>query len=562
MQQRVQHPDGAMGGLHAAHLIMALVPVLVTVALHWSGVGPVWTTAVGLAVASGFGVFGSMWIARSHVGPRASLDEAVETACRTGDMSGLSGARGAGDSAGLSRLADRMGAFVGLARKGGIDVAAAAARMTKETDAAAAQATLQKELSDRIFDQSQLVTDAVVTMGRQAEGVAENTTQNLESARASSTQLRDVAGRMETVRKSIAAFKDTVAQLSNHSRSIRDIGVLINDISDQTNLLALNAAIEAARAGEVGRGFAVVADEVRKLAEKVKSATATISSSTGEMIHLVETTAADTDKIHDDTTRTVTVVRESSDNFERMVASFESMHDELQGMLQSIEAVRVSNEAIHINVGQIHDASAAVTSHMKEAHSRSREVRGASERILELGSQFRLGDTVFDRIMGRARQYRDDVQNYLASQQAQGTNVFDRSYQQIPGSNPAKYRTAYDRACETELQRLGDGVVSDLQGCRFAICVDENGYAPTHNRQYSQAPTGDPAKDLVASRDKRIFNDDTAINAARSHAESLLQTYLRDTGELLNDLSLPITIGGRHWGAVRVGVDPQVLRGE
>ena len=162
MQQRVQQPDGARGGLHAAHLIMALVPVLVTVALQWSGAGPVWTTVAGLAVAAGFGVFGSMWIARSHVSPRASLDEAVEAACRTGDMSGLSSARATGNGTGLTRLADRMGAFVGLARKGGIDVAAAAARMTKETDAAAAQANLQKELSDRIFDQSQLVTDAVV----------------------------------------------------------------------------------------------------------------------------------------------------------------------------------------------------------------------------------------------------------------------------------------------------------------------------------------------------------------------------------------------------------------
>ena len=69
--------------------------------------------------------------------------------------------------------------------------------------------------------------------------------------------------------RGLSAFNGTVQELATTSRSIRDIGALINDISDQTNLLALNAAIEAARAGEVGRGFAVVADEVRKLAEKV-----------------------------------------------------------------------------------------------------------------------------------------------------------------------------------------------------------------------------------------------------------------------------------------------------
>ena len=94
---------------------------------------------------------------------------------------------------------------------------------------------------------------------------------------------------------------------------------------------------------------------------------------------------------------------------------------------------------------------------------------------------------------------------------------------------------------------------------RFALSVDENGYAPTHNRKFAQPATGDPAKDLVSSRQKRIFDDDTAINAARNTTPFLLQTYLRDTGELLNDLSMPVSVNGRHWGAVRVGVDPSVL---
>jgi methyl-accepting chemotaxis protein len=49
------------------------------------------------------------------------------------------------------------------------------------------------------------------------------------------------------------------------------------------------------------------------------------------------------------------------------------------------------------------------------------------------------------------------------------------------------------------------------------------------------------------------------LRAARSTTESLLQSYMRDTGELLNDLSLPIHIGGRHWGALRVGFEPSLL---
>jgi methyl-accepting chemotaxis protein len=34
---------------------------------------------------------------------------------------------------------------------------------------------------------------------------------------------------------------------------------------------------------------------------------------------------------------------------------------------------------------------------------------------------------------------------------------------------------------------------------------------------------------------------------------------MRDTGEILCDLSVPLTVGGRHWGALRVGFDPQKM---
>ena len=37
----------------------------------------------------------------------------------------------------------------------------------------------------------------------------------------------------------------------------------------------------------------------------------------------------------------------------------------------------------------------------------------------------------------------------------------------------------------------------------------------------------------------------------------LLQTYSRDTGELMHDLSVPIMVGGRHWGGLRLGYRPE-----
>ncbi|HEX9023978.1 MAG TPA: methyl-accepting chemotaxis protein, partial [Geobacteraceae bacterium] len=70
---------------------------------------------------------------------------------------------------------------------------------------------------------------------------------------------------------------------------------------------------------------------------------------------------------------------------------------------------------------------------------------------------------------------------------------------------------------------------------------------------YSQPLTGDVKKDKDGNRTKRIFNDRTGIRAASNQEPFLLQTYMRDTGEVMNDMSTPIIIGGKQWGGVRIG---------
>lgn len=71
--------------------------------------------------------------------------------------------------------------------------------------------------------------------------------------------------------------------------------------------------------------------------------------------------------------------------------------------------------------------------------------------------------------------------------------------------------------------------------------------------------TGDPTQDLLFSRHMRVFQD-LEMEVKRSHAEKLLlQTNMRDTGEVLNDLSLPIYTDGKHWGALIMGFDPKKM---
>ena len=155
--------------------------------------------------------------------------------------------------------------------------------------------------------------------------------------------------------------------------------------------------------------------------------------------------------------------------------------------------------------------------------------------------------------------YRDLCAQRLATLAGRGVNVFDQNYRPIPGTEPQKYSTTYDRECERELQPLYDRLVEETRGGAFALAIDTRTYAPTHNSRYSKPLTGDRAVDLLASRDKRMFTDVTGRRAAASRARFLLQTYRRDTGEILNDLSMPIEIDGRHWGALRFGFAPEVL---
>ncbi|HIP29385.1 MAG TPA: hypothetical protein EYG83_01030 [Sulfurospirillum arcachonense] len=90
----------------------------------------------------------------------------------------------------------------------------------------------------------------------------------------------------------------------------------------------------------------------------------------------------------------------------------------------------------------------------------------------------------------------------------------------------------------------------------YAISTDPKGYVPTHNNKFAKAMTGDFEKDLVGSRSKIIFDDRTGGRCGNHTKKLLLQTYKRDTGEIMHDLSVPIIVNGKHWGGFRVGYFP------
>lgn len=88
---------------------------------------------------------------------------------------------------------------------------------------------------------------------------------------------------------------------------------------------------------------------------------------------------------------------------------------------------------------------------------------------------------------------------------------------------------------------------------KYFLLVDENGYAAAHNSIFDKPLTGDYAKDIAGNRSMRIFNDPVGLAVARNTDNLIVQTYPRDTGEIISDVGVPMFIGGRHWGGIRVG---------
>lgn len=400
--------------------------------------------------------------------------------------------------------------------------------------------------------QTGVIREAVTTTAMVANASGDTMQRSREA-------LGKAAEDIATLIASVTEINTQLQGLQGALVSVGDVSQSIDQIARQTNLLALNATIEAARAGEAGRGFAVVAGEVKQLAGETSNATQQIQETLTQLnqeadaliglgegaltgVSAVQTSTSALDEVVQELSEAIGEIGSSASVVETGIVDIETATQDFASNVTTMQETVTSNSAI-----------------LDSAHERIGKAVDETDRLVGVTADSDI-NTEESRFLAMARDAVEAVQNaFVAEIEAGRANVgdfFDHDYKTVAGSNPEQVTTRFTGITDRVLPTIQEPVAQSSDRIVFCACVDMNGYLPTHNEAFSKPQGDDPVWNAANSRNRRMFNDKVGLRAGQSTEPFLMQSYRRDMGggkfTIMKDLSVPIYIQGRHWGALRL----------
>lgn len=376
----------------------------------------------------------------------------------------------------------------------------------------------------------------------------------------SQSRVRGSLGGIDVLAGMVTDNRGLLLELRQALGGVVNVADDIGRISRQTNLLALNATIEAARAGDAGKGFAVVASEVKELSRRTGAATDEIRTT----LEALTVTAQ----------RLIEQGDVSAERAGSLGAETSAIGDTINHISEALGDItgridRVSTDAGTINersghlIEEIDRAAAGIAEfegRLTKARSRLQDLLTSGERLVVLTAETGI-ETSETPFVALAREKAGEIsalfERAVDSGEITLEALFDESYRGVTASNPPQYLTRFTDFTDRVLPPVIEPVVEAHERAMFCTAVDRNGYLPTHNRRYSQPQGKDSDWNAANSRNRRKFDDDVGLKAARNQTPFLVQSYRRDMGRgrhvLILDVSAPIIVKGRPWGAVRLG---------
>ena len=417
--------------------------------------------------------------------------------------------------------------------------------------------------SDR-FGQLQKTAETMVSANH---GIA-TASQAVQSATTAAVgEITQSRAAVETAVQHIAELIEAVSRIEHRLGSVgtalaevAKVSGSIEAIARQTNLLALNATIEAARAGTAGRGFAVVASEVKNLAEATRQATHLIGDTVrgldGQVNNLIGESGDASLRAKNagqGAAQIQSIIARVQDGFTSVGREIDSVASAATSNLAHCD--RVIDELRHLAEGV--DLSSTDLKHADDRVARLLEV---SEGLIALiaDSGVETSDAPLIRVVvDTAKQISACFDSAVERGEISVDQLMDEKYREVPGTDPKQYLTDYVAFTDRMLPPIQDPIQKSDPRIVFCVAWAKGGYLPTHNPNYRLPQGSDPVWNNANCRNRRLFNDRAVHKVAANTKSFLLQTYRRDMGGgnfvLMKDVSSPIRIRGRHWGAFRMG---------